>query len=113
MVDLLQTSGDADREAESSDDDNDQVLEDEQGLAEAAVVVPEGEQLDHGGEGQTHGGQAESADQRDEELEVGDGYREHDCNRARKSEKSRGKRILNRCIKNSVSSLLILMTLCG
>lgn len=80
MVNVYKTGGDADREAKDGDDYDDDVLEDKEGFAEAAVVVPEGEQVDHGGEGQTHCGQRERTDQRDEEWEVGDCRREPDWN---------------------------------
>lgn len=67
MVNVYKTGGDADHEAEDGDDDDDDVLDDEEGLAEAAIVVPECEQVDHGGEGQAHCGQRERTYQRYEE----------------------------------------------
>lgn len=74
----MHTGGDPDGEAQDGYQDDDEVLQEEEELANAAVEVPEGEHLDEGGEGEAHGGQAEGADERDEQLEVGDGHGEED-----------------------------------
>lgn len=78
LDDLDQAAVGADDEAEDADDHEDDVLEDEE-AGEAAGGVRHA-QLDDGGEGDAEGGQAQGAEQRDEQIEQRDGHGQADCN---------------------------------
>lgn len=73
LDDAFERGPGADDESQGSEEHDDGVLDDHADTFGAGHVVPVGAALDERGEGQPQRRQAESAEQRDEQLECGDG----------------------------------------
>ena len=78
MLDLLDGGVGAGEEADEREHGQQHVLGEQPGEGGAAAVVPEGAELDEGGQHDAHHRQRQRAHQRDERAQVGDGQRQHD-----------------------------------
>lgn len=81
LDDLGQTCVRSDDQTRNADQHNDRVDKHHSRLSETRRRLPVDKQLDEGGESETKGGQTESTKQRDEQLQIGNGYGQEDCNR--------------------------------
>lgn len=78
LNDLTQTGVSADDEPQHAHDHNKTVPQDQPELLRALVLVPVGAHLEPRGERQAQGGETEGTEQRDEQLQIGDGDGEQD-----------------------------------
>lgn len=77
--DALERGPGADDEAEDSEEDHDGVLDDHADALGVGHVVPVGAGLDDGGEGQPERGEAERAEEGDEQVQLGYGCGYSNC----------------------------------